>query len=199
MCSADAECISNKCFVVPLLGGICGECKVDDDCNNGGCTFPNPLMGSGAVCNQGEKGAGCMSDEVCADPNAATCGLALDTSPILEVFTCGECKTNADCEAQTPNCSPSIDIANLTGILECVPDGNVPNNSSCNRMEENNVPIGNAACQSGKCGTAVVMGVVQIGVCGECFIDADCDPGETCQDAEVDNDTLTLIGAKCIQ
>lgn len=198
MCSSDAECESMSCFVVPLLGGICGDCKVDGDCDNGGCTIPNPLMGVGAVCNNGEPGAGCMSDAVCSDPSASKCGLVLDASPIIAVNTCSECETNADCtDPAAPNCSPTISVADFSGQLTCVPDASVPNDSACNRAEEGGVPIGNAACESGKCTTAVVMSVVQIGVCGECFSDADCPMGQTCQDAAVDTMTFALIGAKC--
>lgn len=200
MCTADAECISGSCFLVPLLGGICGECKVDADCDGGGCTIPNPLANPpvGASCNMGEPGAGCMADGVCADPTAPFCGLVLDASPIIAVNTCSECKENADCtDPANPNCSPTISVAEFSGQLTCVPDGSVPNDSACNREEIDGVPIGNAACESGKCGTAVVMGVVQIGVCGECFTDDDC-MGGTCQDAAVDTDTLALIGSKCM-
>ena len=198
MCTADAECISGSCFLVPLLGGICGECKVDADCDGGGCTIPNPLQGQGATCNEGEAGAGCESDAVCVDPNNAICGLVLDATPIIKVQTCGECKSNADCtDDALPNCSPEISVSDFSGILTCVADGSVANNSACNHVEQDGVPIGNAACESGKCGTAVVMGVVQIGVCGECFTDDDC-MGGTCQDAAVDTDTLALIGSKCM-
>ncbi|MEZ4454253.1 MAG: hypothetical protein R3B09_32665 [Nannocystaceae bacterium] len=199
MCSSDAECQSMSCFVVPLLGGLCGDCKVDSDCDNGGCTIPNPLMGVGAVCNSGEPGAGCMTSDVCSDPTASVCGLVLDASPIIAVKTCSECEVNADCtDPSAPNCSPTISVADFSGQLTCVPDGSVPNDSACNRAEEGGVPIGNSACESGKCTTAVIMTVVQIGVCGECFTDDDCDPGKSCQDAAVDTDTFALIGAKCV-
>ncbi|MEZ4384778.1 MAG: hypothetical protein R3A79_25840 [Nannocystaceae bacterium] len=198
MCSADEECISNSCFVVPLLGGLCGECKVDADCEKGGCTIPNPLAGEGATCNEGEVGAGCQTDDVCADPNNPYCGLVLDATPIIKVQTCGECKSNADCsDDAAPNCSPEISVADFSGVLSCVPDASVANNSACNHVEEGGVPIGNSACESGMCGVATVMGVVKIGVCGECFTDEDCD-GKTCQDAYVDTDTGELFGAMCV-
>ena len=199
MCSDDKECESGSCFVVPLLGGLCGECKTDADCPKGGCTIPNPLAGAGAVCNEGEAGAGCEDDGVCVDPNNPLCGLVLDASPIIKVQTCGECKTNADCsDDAAPNCSPTISVGDFSGINTCVPDASVPNDSACNQVEEDGVPIGNAACESGKCGVAVVMGVVKIGACGECFVDGDCDAGKTCQDPFVDTETGDLFGAKCM-
>ena len=71
-------CASGKCFLVPILGGRCGECLVDTDCSEGGgCTVPNPIAGTGATCNMGEPGAGCMTDEVCADPANSSCGTLL--------------------------------------------------------------------------------------------------------------------------
>jgi hypothetical protein len=198
MCSADEECQSDSCFVVPLLGGLCGECKTDADCDKGGCTIPNPLAGQGATCNEGQAGAGCETDDVCVDPNNPSCGLVLDATPIIKVQTCGECKENADCtDDALPNCSPEISVADFSGILTCVADGSVANNSACNHVEDGGVPIGNAACESGMCGVATVMGVVKIGVCGECFTDADCDGG-TCQDAYVDTETGDLFGATCV-
>ncbi|MCB9567256.1 MAG: hypothetical protein H6710_08620 [Myxococcales bacterium] len=197
MCTDDAECISGHCFNVPLLGGLCGECNSDADCDGGGCTIPNPLMMQGASCNKGEKGAGCETDDVCTDPNAAICGLVLDATPILKVTTCGECETNADCPGDKPNCSPTISVADFSGVLECVPDNTVPNDSACNFAEEGGVPIGNSACMSGKCGVASVMGIIQIGVCGDCFTDADCDMGQTCTDAYLDEGDGSLHGAVC--
>lgn len=198
-CSDDKECISGSCFIVPLLGGLCGECKLDADCPKGGCTIPNPLAGAGAVCNEGLAGAGCEDDSVCVDPNNSFCGLVLDATPIIKVQTCGECKSNADCsDDASPNCSPTISIGDFSGINSCVPDASVPNDSACNYIEDGGVPIGNVACESGKCGVAVVMGVVKIGACGECFVDGDCEDGKKCQDPFVDDMSGELFGAKCM-
>ena len=44
-------CASGLCFLVPILGGWCGECLVDADCGNGGCTIPDPISSVGATCN----------------------------------------------------------------------------------------------------------------------------------------------------
>ena len=197
MCSADDECESNSCFVVPLLGGLCGECKVDADCVDGGCTTPNPLGGVGAMCNDGSAGDGCQTDAVCSDPDNPYCGVVLDATPILKVSTCGECKTNADCDAPKGNCSPDVNVSEFSGIMQCVADGSLANDSACNHVEQGGVPLGNAACASGKCGTAVLMGIIKVGVCGECLTDADCGGG-TCQDATIDIQSGDLFGAKCI-
>ena len=199
MCAIDEECVSESCYLIPLLGGFCGECKVDDDCENGGCTLPNPLAGVGASCNKGEVGAGCEDDTVCMDPSNNLCGLVLDASPIIKVQTCGECKVNADCmDMLAPNCSPTISVSDFSGVNTCVADASVENDKACSLVKEGGVPVGNAACMSGKCGVAAVMQVVKIGVCGECFVDEDCEMGTTCQDAFVDTDTGEVVGAKCV-
>jgi len=198
MCSADAECESMSCYNVPLLGGLCGECKVDSDCDGGGCTIPNPLAGIGATCNKGGSGEGCMSDEVCNDPNAPFCGTVLDASPIIKVLTCGECKTNADCmDAKAPNCSPDISVADFNGLLSCVPDNSVPNDTACSLVKDGEGTAGDKACESGKCTTATLEGVVKIGICGTCFTDADCD-GKKCMAAAVDTNSGDLKGAFCM-
>lgn len=199
MCTADAECASMSCYLVPLLGGLCGECKVDSDCNGGGCTIPNPLAGVGATCNKGGSGEGCMSDEVCVDPNAPFCGTVLDASPIIKVLTCGECKTNADCmDAKAPNCSPDISVADFNGLLSCVADNSVPNDTACSLAKDGGGTAGDKACESGKCTTATLEGVVKIGICGTCFTDDDCDGGKKCVAAAVDTNSGDLKGAFCM-
>ncbi len=199
MCSADAECESMSCFVVPLLGGLCGECKVDADCDGGGCTIPNPLAGVGATCNKGGSGEGCMTDDVCVDPANPFCGTVLNAQPIITVMTCGECKTNAECtDPKMPNCNPTVSVSDFNGKLSCVEDGSVMNDNACNLTQDMGQPIGNKACMSGKCTTATLQGVVKIGICGECFVDGDCPMGQTCVDATVDTNTGDLFGAKCM-
>ena len=191
-------CASGRCFLVPILGGFCSECLVDADCGAGGCTVPDVLNSVGAVCNMGEEGAGCMSDDVCNDPSASHCATIVEVPGIITVATCGECTTNADCPAQLPNCTPAYDIGHLTGVTFCAADGSVPNNSGCN-LEDDGMgnPVGNKACQTGHCGDAVVMGLLHVGICGACNQNSDCMPNETCSDPVVDLEMGTLIGAIC--
>ncbi len=174
-----------KCFVVPLIGGLCGECVTPDDCGpNEGCTIPNPLASTPSFCNDGSLGAGCDADgpNTCQDP--LVCGTVLDAAGILTVSTCGDCAESADCtDAETPNCAPTIDVANFTGTLTCVGDGSLEQNNAC-------VPGEGKACASGVCSVAVVMGVIQVGICGECDADNPCDDGFTCEDAFVDIENL---------
>lgn len=42
------------------------------------------------------------------------------------------------------------------------------------------------------------MGLLKMGICGQCNSNADCDPGKTCTDPQVDLDNSVLIGATCI-
>jgi hypothetical protein len=186
-------CESGKCFVVPALGGFCGECLGDDDCPDGGCTVPNPVAGTGALCNLGKAGDGCESDAACNDPTAQDCSPVLQVPGIITVATCGECKTDADCPAQAPHCTPDYDIADFTGQKKCKAPDSVPNNAGCDADG-----TGNQACASGFCGEASVMGLLKLGICGECINDADCPVGQQCTDPAVDLDMSALIGSVCM-
>ncbi|MFY0536931.1 hypothetical protein [Nannocystis pusilla] len=100
-------CESGKCFVVPVLGGFCGECLGDDDCPDGGCTVINPVAGVGSKCNLGKAGDGCESDAACTDPTAQDCSPVLEVPGIITVATCGECKTDVDCPRKRPTAPPT--------------------------------------------------------------------------------------------
>jgi hypothetical protein len=193
-------CASGKCFMVPLAGGFCSECLSDADCDGGGCSTPNPLadVPVGATCNKGEPGAGCMSDDVCADPSASKCGVLIEIPNLFAVATCGECLTNADCtDPAAPNCTPVYDVANLSGQFKCMADASIPNNEGCNLADDGNgQPVGNSACMSGFCGEGSFMGLVKFGVCGDCNADEDCQMGQ-CQDPAVDLQTGMLTGSVC--
>ena len=193
-------CASGHCFVIPLFNGFCSECLGDADCKGGGCTHPNPVALTGAVCNNGEPGAGCESDAVCADPKHALCGEVLDIPGIITVSTCGACETNAQCPGNAPNCSPAYDLPNFTGVFECVPNKSLADGEGCSLIPDNNDdPIGNQACKSGLCGAADVMGILKLGVCGECISDADCAKFglDTCSPAQADTNSGVLTPATC--
>ncbi len=194
-------CASGKCFVVPILGGWCGECLADVDCRGGGCTVPNPIDGIGATCNMGEAGAGCETNDVCSDPANASCGTLLEVMGIIKVATCGECAVNEDCTADPNlnNCAPTYDVMNFSGQYVCVADGSTINGEGCNLAPDGeDDPIGNKACKSGFCGEANVMGLLKVGVCGECNSNADCPMDKpTCSDPIVDLDNAALVAAVC--
>ncbi|MBA3547520.1 MAG: hypothetical protein H0T76_13635 [Nannocystis sp.] len=196
-------CESGKCFIVPALGGFCGECLGDADCvaTGGGCTVPNPIASVGSTCNMGEAGAGCETNEICATPEAGFCGLLLTVPGIIDVATCGACAINADCaDPAAANCSPTYDVMNFSGQYVCVADASVPQNGGCNLAKDAmDLPVGNAACESGFCGEANVMGLVKLGICGECNSNADCVKiGKVkCTTPEVDLQGATLLGSIC--
>jgi hypothetical protein len=194
-------CDTEKCFVVPALGGFCGECLEDADCTEktgGGCSVPNPIAGIGATCNMGGAGDGCMSDDVCVDPANGTCGVLLQVPGIITVATCGQCEVNADCtDPALANCTPTYIVEDFKGKLDCVADNSVENNFGCSLEDVMGDPAGNKACKSGFCGEASVMGLLKLGICGECNSDADCNGG-TCTDPQVDLDNGTLIGSVCM-
>jgi hypothetical protein len=191
-CTDNCECISEKCFSVPLIGGSCGECVSDADCPDGGCSIPNPLAmpPQGSVCNMGEAGGGCETDDVCQE--GLFCGTLLDVPGVLTLSTCGVCLVDADCGEQL--CSPTIDVANFTGQKLCVDAGSVPNGQACDLMG-----TGNDACMSGLCATVDIMGIAQVGVCGDCSVDADCDvaAGEVCTPADIDTTTGEVTAPTC--
>ena len=193
-------CASGACFTIPIVGGFCGECLGDADCRGGGCTVPNPLIPVGSICNQGEAGAGCQSDEVCVDADNARCGTVLEVPGIFTVATCGECTTDDECTAPgLPNCSPNYAITMFTGKLTCVGDNSVANGGGCNLADDGNgVPLGDSACMSGRCGAAFFEGLIEIGLCGECNSDIDCDVMgmTTCNDATATVDGVTM-GSFC--
>ncbi len=195
-------CASGKCFLVPILGGWCGECLEDADCSPGGCTVPNPIDGIGATCNMGEPGAGCETNEVCTDPANANCGTLLEVMGIIKVATCGECATNADCTADPLliNCAPTYDVMNFSGKYVCVADASTPNGEGCNLADDGQgQPIGNPACMSGFCGEANVMGLLKVGICGECNSNADCPVDKpTCSDPAVDLMAAALVPSVCM-
>lgn len=178
MCQESCECGSDACFVLGPLGGLCGECIVDADCPDGGCTIPNPLSEppEGAVCNDGSLGGGCQTDAACQDP--LICVTVIDIPGILTSVTCSECEADADCVAGL--CSPDYEIQALSGHWICVDVGSVPNGGACDFLGS-----GDAACASGHCAIGDLLGVTQIGVCGECEDDGDCGVG-ICEPPVVD-------------
>lgn len=192
-------CASGKCFLIPILGGWCGECLGDADCSPGGCTIPNPLSDVGSRCNKGQPGAGCESDAVCSDSKYPRCGVVLQVENIVTVATCGACMSNLDCPPMARNCTPIYDLPNLTGVFDCLPDNVIPNGGGCNLADNGQgQPVGDEVCASGRCGTATWMGLVKIGICGECNSNADCPVNApSCQNAKVDSDGVSMP-ASCV-
>ena len=180
-CSSDADCEPGLCFSIPTFGGYCGECKSDADCSKGGCTIPNPNANppAGSVCNSGELGDGCQSDDVCT-PNAPHCVTLVDASGVFEVATCSPCAADDQCPVGTL-CSPMIQIQSFAGHTACVDPGSVALGDTCDYAGS-----GDQACASGICAQVSVMAVLSIGVCSECTSDSDCMASQTCHPASID-------------
>jgi hypothetical protein len=183
-------CVTGVCSTIPVLGGWCGECLVDSDCDNGGCTLPNPLKEVGSRCNKGQAGEGCMSDAVCKDAAYPSCGTLYEVPPLLLVATCGQCKTSADCPDAAPYCTPDYDLANFGGVRTCVGKETRANDNGCEVDE---------VCASKSCGELdVESGLLTLGICGECKVDDDCPILMDCVAATVDLETGKMTGAKCM-
>jgi hypothetical protein len=179
-CAEDSDCESGHCFDVGVLGSICGECELDSDCPGGGCTPPNPLSEPpvGSLCNAGEYGAGCMSDDACQAP--LQCALVIDVPGVIAASTCGECVDDVDCDPGLL-CAPDIAVVGvINGVKRCVAQGSLVNGQSCDFTTS-----GDASCASGICAVADVMGFLFLGVCSQCEVDSDC-PGQICQPPQVD-------------
>ena len=191
-CTENEECESGMCFFNSLFGGVCGECLTEEDCPDGGCTPPNPLPEPPvpATCNDGSLGGGCNTDEACQEE--LSCIDLIEVPGIIEVATCGECNEDTECSDDWL-CAPQFDIANFTGQKSCVEPGSVPNGQGCDHEGS-----GDDQCMSGICAEVDLMGLLTVGVCGECNVDADCtEAGETCQEPDVDIETGEVTPPLC--
>jgi len=197
--SSGCGCSSGRCYYLAIFGGLCGECMTDADCPSGGCTGPNPDASRGAACNDGGRGATCLSDAVCADATAPHCAQLFLETGLISVATCSECRSNADCgDPAADNCTPTYDLKAFGGLYQCVPDGSVQNGGGCNLSDCMGAPIGNRACASGFCGKGSVYGVIEMGICGECNTDADCPDGKTCAAGFGNANSGEILGATCV-
>ncbi|WP_157595592.1 hypothetical protein [Plesiocystis pacifica] len=188
-CTNGNECLSGECYLLPFLGGQCGECDEDDDCPDGGCTIPNPFDANGSICNEGEVGGGCESDEVCQD--GLSCGTVLDLLGLITISTCGNCATNDDC-TDGQICEPVVIVEEFSGINDCIDPGTLEQDAYCDLMGD-----GDAACASGICSPVNIMNLAEVGACGACVTDDDCGGG-TCQEGGLDLENGALLGSTCI-
>lgn len=171
-CSEAAECQSGHCFVIPSFPGICGECTSDADCRYG-CGTANPLVDPPvpSTCDDGSPGSGCESDDSCqAD---MVCTPVLDLPGIITAGTCGTCGEGVGC-ANGEACNLVADYVAIAGQHQCVPVGSQLDGESCS------LPFGGEAACVNHCEPVSVMGLFDIGVCGECLDDSDCDGGGVC-------------------
>ncbi len=187
-CTMNEQCESGACYVTGI-GGLCGECSGDDDCDGGGCSLPNPLATppEGSVCNMGMLGDGCQTSDVCGE--GLSCVEIINVPGILMASTCSECDTTADCDGEQL-CNVSVDVANISGQQTCVDAGSVADGEFCDLEGD-----GNEACTN-FCAEASVKGLLTFGLCGACRTDEDCDAGQTCVEPEVGIDG-TVVASIC--
>ncbi len=173
-CAAEPDCESGFCYILPQVGGVCSECLLDEDCDTGTCSLD--AMTGYAICTDGSQGNMCNSDVGCA--GELVCTELIDTGGIFNANFCSQCGPSAPCEGEQI-CAPVYDLGNLGGFFACADPGTVENGQGCPLTD------GDAACDSGYCGLANLFGFAELGVCGECNIDADCpEEGQTCVEAE---------------
>jgi hypothetical protein len=187
MCGGNEECESGFCYQVPMLGGLCGECLMDSDCEMGTCALDFNIMY--AVCTDGSIGMMCDSDEGCA--GELVCTQLIDTGGIFNASFCSDCGPSAPCMGDQV-CNPVYSDMGLGGYLTCVDPGSVENDQGCPIVDG----MGDGSvCMSGHCGIANLFMFLEVGVCGECDIDNDCPMMGTCNPPTADMGGL--MGATC--
>ena len=179
-CEDESTC-TEYCFLLGILGGFCSECLTEDDCE-WGCSppIPEPLPGHPALCNNGDPSDGCNTSAACRDD--FVCASLLDIPGVHEIRTCSECVDDSDCAPGLCGVDLRLDV--FGGTRQCVVAGTVANGQTCD-LEGS----GDEACAN-LCAAADLGGIVEVGVCSECTLNAHCDTGETCMPP-----TITLDGA----
>lgn len=175
-CQSDAECADDLfCNGIPGFGGICSECANDADCPMGNCTFLGAYFG----CGDGGVGQQCQSDAVCADD--LFCAEVVNLGGLFNGNFCSECKVDADCpDGQL--CAPQIefmDLMNVSGQRACIEPNSAPNDQLCDANGS-----GDEQCE-GFCTSADIMGLIEVGICGDCETTGDCPDGMTCMPAMI--------------
>ena len=188
-CQGDADCASDACYVTPL-GSWCGECTSDADCRHG-CSPPHPLNAREvfSMCNDGQLGAPCESDQACADASLSCISFA-NIGGILSIWTCSECGSTADCPGAQV-CNEFFNANNLTGGFACTNPGSLVDGAFCTTGA-----TGEAACMN-HCAPGTYMGLFNFGVCSECADDSQCPPGQTCSAPTIDVVTGGATTAQC--
>lgn len=190
-CNSDGECQSGNCFeiLLPVDGlppGVCSPCDEDADCVSAGtgtaCSLDGPTLT--AKCTDGGLGSFCQSQAAC-QPDLF-CSVLVPGAEKLLPQACSQCDADADCAAGL-RCVPKVDVVQYSGHKYCAGPGSVSNDGLCALTN------GDALCLSGHCTILDLAGLLQVGVCGECSTDADCN-GKTCTPAKFDSG---FLGSTC--
>lgn len=189
-CTEDAQCLSGHCYIAGVLGGICGECSSDADCEFG-CNVPNPLASppEGSTCSAGNLGENCEAQDACE--GALECVEVINIPGIIDISSCSECDASSDC-GMMEVCNLALDVGEFDGVWTCVANGSVPLGETCAPGAD-----GDAACLSGFCADTDIMGLLTVDVCSECDGAVGCGAGETCVEPEVGLDG-TIVPGMCV-
>lgn len=187
-CMTDAECAEDLfCNGIQGFGGVCSECASDADCPDGSnCTIS---ADGWFACGDGSLGQMCESDASCAGD--LFCAELVDLGGLFNGNFCSECAEDGHCpDGQL--CAPQLefmDLMNIGGQRACIDPGTHPQDSLCDH-EAN----GDEQCE-GFCTVADLMGFIQLGLCGECETDDDCEAPQTCMPAVLD--FMGVTGSTC--
>jgi hypothetical protein len=189
-CASDEECESGICYQT-ALGSVCSACRDGMMCRDEGdginCTFNGTFF----ECSDGSAGEMCDDAESCME--GLFCSTVVDTGGLIPDKFCSECDTSADC-TDPQICNPEFvpDPMAPTGENKCVDPGAIMLDAFCDHDGD-----GDIACDSGHCVIADIMGLIMLGVCGECDTEMDCAMGETCTPASIDVNTFMVTGSRC--
>jgi len=192
-CMSGVECQTGNCYKIPLPlddlpPGICSECDSDQDCVDKGlgisCTVDPATLG--AACTDGGLGSFCESQAACKPQY--WCDEILNDADGLLPDSCSECRDDVDCK-DGKRCTPRVDLTMYTGNKYCAAPGSVPNDGLCPEF------TGNGVCANGHCNVINIVGMLDVGICGQCSSDADCTAPKVCTPGKLDD---TFFGSTCM-
>lgn len=189
-CALDEDCESGICYET-ALGNICSECGSAMDCVDADAGINCTFNGTFFECSDGAAGE--MCDDMASCMDGLFCSKVVDTGGLIPDQFCSECDTSEHCD-DPQICNPVFvpDIMMPMGQNICTDPGTVELDAFCDHEGD-----GDAACMSGHCVVADIMGLIMLGVCGECDTSDDCAMGETCTEPMVDAQTFMVSGSRC--
>ena len=202
-CTVDPDCASNACHAVQgQAQGLCSECKDDASCQTSGvgkACVPK-FADTGLDILFWECGAGALGDTCEADTSCEE-GLKCATFTIvgMDLKSCSECQSNADCMAGTEVCNLGGDIGARKTYFECKANNSLDQDAACTPQAEG----AEDACK-GFCADAEIPIFGKqpgLGLCGACRPDhaeEDCGAGKTCSTPTINPQTGAVAGAKCM-
>lgn len=204
LCEKDADCKSESCREVTFFNPLndqeesvktCAACADDKACTDGDkgiACVPIPKMSGTSMtasyqCSDGSKGMGCKEDKQCKE-GLSCAAVTIGGQKVEGITTCGECKTDADCDAAKPVCKTE-GIVDLKPHNACVAKeggseeaGGKKDGETCSGEGE----AGNKECEN-YCKN--ILGPVSL--CVRCLEDSHCGEGKKCTPLEVNQSNPT--------